>query len=76
LKGLHELEVWWESAESDNVLIDVNEDAWIVDLRCNWMREGASWPPLGPVREDLDGLTKILEFLGVGMDSDISFPWN
>lgn len=69
LEGLHEIEIWWESANSDNVLIDVNEDAWVVDLTCNWFREGGSWPPLGPIQEDLDGLARILEFLGVGTDS-------
>lgn len=61
LKCLHEASIVWGDVKPDNVLIDVNKDAWIIDFGGGWVEKKIA----GTVQGDLQGLAKILEYLGI-----------
>lgn len=61
---LHRSRVAWGDAKPDNVFIDWNNDAWLVDFGGSYT-EG--WVPkdlAGTMEGDLVGLGKIKEFVG------------
>ncbi|KAF1959801.1 hypothetical protein CC80DRAFT_406189 [Byssothecium circinans] len=65
LKCLHEGGIIWGDVKPDDVLINVNNDAWIIDFEGGrtegWMEEKTA----GTVEGDLQGLAKILEYVGI-----------
>jgi serine/threonine protein kinase len=65
LKCLHKAGVVWGDAKPDNVLIDVNKDAWIVDFGGGCTEGWVEKEIAGTVQGDLQGLAKILEYLGI-----------
>ncbi|KAF1814697.1 hypothetical protein P152DRAFT_392425 [Eremomyces bilateralis CBS 781.70] len=63
INQLHAARIVWGDAKPDNVLIDRNEDAWIIDFGGGYT-EG--WVPkelAGTVEGDLHALKKIVEFV-------------
>ncbi|KAI9743324.1 MAG: hypothetical protein M1818_003170 [Claussenomyces sp. TS43310] len=62
---LHEAGIVWGHAGPDNVLVDVNEEAWIINFGGGFYgREIA-----GTMKGDLDGLAKILDYLNIDASS-------
>ncbi|KAI6774847.1 hypothetical protein HG530_001605 [Fusarium avenaceum] len=60
---LHDAEIVWGDAKPDNVLIDANDDAWLIDFGGGYT-EG--WVPkslTGTMEGDRIGLEKILEYI-------------
>ena len=67
LNSLHEAGIVWGDVKPDNVLIDVHKDAWIIDFGGYCTEGWVDKEIAGTVQGDLQGLAKILEFLGVGV---------
>jgi Ser/Thr protein kinase RdoA (MazF antagonist) len=62
---LHEARIVWEDAKSENVLIDMKQDAWIVDFGGGYT-EG--WVPeklAGTMDGNQHALGKMVEFIGI-----------
>ncbi|KAF1970866.1 hypothetical protein BU23DRAFT_472649 [Bimuria novae-zelandiae CBS 107.79] len=65
LNQLHELGIIWGDGKADNILIDEDDNAWIIDFGGSWT-EGWVTPDLaGTLDGDLEALRKIVEFLKV-----------
>ncbi|KAH8724866.1 hypothetical protein GQ44DRAFT_617233 [Phaeosphaeriaceae sp. PMI808] len=65
LKSLHEVGIIWGDVKPDNVLIDVNKDAWIIDFGGGYTEGWVERKIAGTVQGDLQGLAKILEYLRI-----------
>lgn len=63
LTSLHAAGIIWGDAKPDNVLIDSNSDAWLIDFGGSYT-EGWVEPELAEtVKGDLQGLSRILEYV-------------
>jgi hypothetical protein len=72
---LHDAGIVWGDAKPDNVLIDTNQDAWVVDFGGGYT-EG--WVPkklAGTMEGDQHALEKMVEFIGpVGVSNAAAYP--
>jgi serine/threonine protein kinase len=64
---LHEMGVVWGDGKPRNVVIDSNDDAWLIDLGGGWT---PGWVDEELVEGDEQAVRKILEFLGVEVKAD------
>jgi len=65
LKSLHQAGIVWGDAKPHNILINRNQDAWIVDFGGDHSRGWVDKEKAGTIEGDLQGLTKILEYLSI-----------
>ena len=65
VERLHEAGVVWGDAKADNVLIDRNDDAWVIDFGGGYTEGWVEKDSAHTVTGDLQGLAKILELLDV-----------
>lgn len=63
LAQLHKAGIVWSDAKTDNVLIDKNDDAWIIDFGGGYTRGFVEREKAGTVEGDLQGLEKIVEYV-------------
>jgi len=63
LTQLHKAGIVWGDAKPDNVLIDKNDDAWIIDFDGGYTRGFVEREKAGTVEGDLQGLEKIVEYV-------------
>ncbi|KAI1167529.1 hypothetical protein F5B18DRAFT_602066 [Nemania serpens] len=65
VEGLHAAGIIWGDVKPANVLIDVNSEAWVVDFGGGYTEGWVDKEFAGTVAGDLQGLAKIISFLGV-----------
>ncbi|KJZ68497.1 hypothetical protein HIM_12116 [Hirsutella minnesotensis 3608] len=63
LQALHEVGIVWGDAKPDNVIIDRQGDAWIIDFGGGHTRGWVDENKAGTIEGDLQGMRKILQFL-------------
>ncbi len=63
LTQLHQAGIVWGDAKPDNVLIDKNADAWIIDFGGRYTRGFVEREKAGTTEGDLQGLEKIVEYV-------------
>ncbi|RAK72374.1 uncharacterized protein BO72DRAFT_278233 [Aspergillus fijiensis CBS 313.89] len=61
--ALHQRGMTWGDVKPDNVLVDSNQDAWIIDLEGGFTKDYVPLELTGTVAGDLVGLKAIREFL-------------
>ncbi|KAF2790793.1 hypothetical protein K505DRAFT_409621 [Melanomma pulvis-pyrius CBS 109.77] len=76
LNRLHNAGIVWGDVKPDNVLIDVNKDSWIIDFGGSYTEGWVEKEIAGTVQGDLQGLAKILEYLGTGSHVEIKTAEN
>ncbi|KAL2049854.1 hypothetical protein ABVK25_009949, partial [Lepraria finkii] len=64
IEKLHHVGVVWGDAKADNILIDTNDDAWVIDFGGGWTEHWVHPELADSVRGDLQGLKGIFHFLG------------
>ena len=65
IKKIHDIGVVWGDAKADNILIDRNDDIWVIDFGGGWTENWVHPDLANSVEGDLHGLKGILRFLGV-----------
>ncbi|KAI0423526.1 hypothetical protein F5Y09DRAFT_226225 [Xylaria sp. FL1042] len=63
LKKLHQQGIIWGDVKPENVLIDTNDDAWIIDFGGSYTPGWVDPEMAGTLEGDLQGLVKITEML-------------
>lgn len=63
VERLHQLDIVWGSARPENVLIDVEGEAWVTDFSGGWSSSWVEKELEGTKEGDLKGLARIEEFL-------------
>lgn len=66
VKQLHNAGLVWGDVKPDNVLIDANNDAWLIDFGGGYTEGWVEKDLADTIEGDLQGLSKILEYLCVG----------
>ncbi|KAF4629894.1 hypothetical protein G7Y89_g8252 [Cudoniella acicularis] len=61
LTQLHKAGIVWGDAKPDNILIDKNDDAWIIDFGGGYTRGFVEREKAGTIEGDLQGLEKIVD---------------
>lgn len=61
---LHEAGVIWGDVKADNVLVDDKDDAWIVDFGGGYTEGWVEKQSTGTLAGDMDGLAKVLKYIG------------
>ncbi|KAJ6442405.1 hypothetical protein O9K51_05964 [Purpureocillium lavendulum] len=62
LTQLHERGIIWGDAKADNILIDENDDAWIIDFGGSYTVGWVDTEKAGTRDGDMQGLAKIMDF--------------
>jgi hypothetical protein len=65
---LHAAGAIWGDAKPENVLVDIHDNAWLADFGGGYTEGWVDKAIAGTVEGDLQGLTKILEHLGISED--------
>jgi serine/threonine protein kinase len=65
LAGLHDLGILWRDIKTDNVLIDDNGDAVVLDFGGGNTMGWVDWDKYGTMEGEMQGLRKILDVLEV-----------
>ena len=65
IEKLHDVGVVWGDAKADNILIDRNDDTWVIDFGGGWTEHWVHPDLADSVKGDLQGLKGIFHFLGV-----------
>jgi serine/threonine protein kinase len=65
VEHLHAAGIIWGDVKAENVLIDVNKEAWVIDFGGGYTEGCVDKESAGTVAGDLQGLAKIMSFLGV-----------
>jgi serine/threonine protein kinase len=63
LAELHKHSIIWGDAKAENILIDRNDDAWIIDFGGSYTVGWVDKEKAGTLEGDMQGLSKILEML-------------
>lgn len=63
IEGLHACGVVWGDAKPDNVLIDSQDDAYLIDLGGGYTKGWVDQEVANTVEGDLQGLQRVSEFL-------------
>ena len=63
LQVLHEQGIVWGDAKADNVLIDQDDNAWIIDFGGSYTAGWVDKDKAGTIEGDMQGLEKILDML-------------
>jgi tRNA A-37 threonylcarbamoyl transferase component Bud32 len=63
LTQLHKARIVWGDAKPDNILIDKNNAAWIIDFGGGYTRGFVEREKAGTIEGDLQGLEKIVEYV-------------
>jgi hypothetical protein len=63
--ALHKAGVTWSDVKPDNVLVDLNQDAWVVDFGGSYTKGWVDKQTAGTVEGDREGLAEILAFIGI-----------
>lgn len=63
LACLHQAHLIWGDVKAANILIDINEDAWIIDFGGGYTRGWVGKDKMETVEGDKEGLSKIKQFL-------------
>lgn len=63
LACLHKADIIWGDANPANILIDINEDAWIIDFGGGFTRGWVGKDEMETVQGDKEGLAKIKQFI-------------
>jgi tRNA A-37 threonylcarbamoyl transferase component Bud32 len=63
LAQLHKAGIVWGDAKPYNVLIDKNDDAWIIDFGGGYTRGFVETEKAGTIQGDFQGLEKIVEYV-------------
>ena len=63
LTQLHNAGLVWGDAKPDNILIDKNDDAWVIDFGGGYTRGFVEREKAGTVEGDLQGLERIVEYV-------------
>lgn len=63
LKRLHDNDIIWGDAKAENILIDKNDDAWIIDFGGNYTSGWVDKDKSGTLEGDKQGVAKILDIL-------------
>jgi serine/threonine protein kinase len=63
LTQLHEAGIAWGDAKPDNVLIDKNDDAWIIDFGGGYTQGFVEREKARTIEGDLQGLEKTVEYV-------------
>ncbi|KAL8838123.1 MAG: hypothetical protein Q9170_002264 [Blastenia crenularia] len=66
LEAIHQASIVWGDAKTDNVLIDQEDNAWIIDFGGSYTPGWVDKDKLETVEGDLQGLLAIKRFLGFG----------
>ncbi|KAJ3526201.1 hypothetical protein NM208_g11305 [Fusarium decemcellulare] len=66
LACLHQNGIIWGDAKPDNIIIDTDRDAWIVDFGGGQTQGWVDRANMGTTKGDLEGLENILEFISTG----------
>lgn len=72
LEALHGADVIWGDAKADNVIIDVNGDAWIIDFGAGYTEGWVDKDKASTVEGDLEGLKNIAQFVSPTAKTSIS----
>lgn len=65
VKALHAIGVVWGDAKPDNIVIDLNEDAWVIDLGGGWSNGWVDASLQGTIEGDEQGVSRIIEYWDV-----------
>ncbi|CZT12729.1 uncharacterized protein RCO7_10906 [Rhynchosporium graminicola] len=68
VEGLHRIEVIWGDGKADNVLMDADDDAWLIDFGGGWTKGWVDENLAGTLEGDMQAVGKIEDFLGVRND--------
>ncbi|KAI0450720.1 hypothetical protein F5B21DRAFT_507905 [Xylaria acuta] len=63
LAELRKAGVVWGNVKAENVLVDQDDNAWIIDLRGGYTRGWVDWGVAGTIEGDLAGMAKLREFI-------------
>lgn len=63
LTQMHKAAIVWGDAKPDNILIDKNEDAWIIDFGGGYTGGFVEREKAGTIEGDLQGLEKIVDYV-------------
>lgn len=63
LSALHANDIVWGDVKAANILIDKNDDAWLIDFGGGYTEGWVSKEVEGTVAGDLEGMTKLKELL-------------
>ncbi|KAF4990441.1 hypothetical protein FDECE_14382 [Fusarium decemcellulare] len=66
LACLHQNGIIWGDAKPDNIIIDTDRNAWIVDFGGGHTQGWVDRANMGTTKGDLEGLENILEFISTG----------
>lgn len=66
LEWLHKANIIWGDVKAANVLIDVNENAWLIDFGGGYTRGWVEKNHMETIEGDLEGLSKIKDLLYQG----------
>lgn len=62
---LHEAGVVWGDVKAENVLVDVQNDAWVVDFGGGYPERWVENDSAGTLAGDVEGMANIVKYLGV-----------